>query len=54
MAPTRFFMLKFRPSFIFTQTSSDYDFGEYIKLAYLQYKSGKSKSGEMRKERERR
>jgi hypothetical protein len=42
------FMIKYKPSFRFTQTSTDYDFDEYIKLAYKQYK--KNKNGEMKKE----
>ena len=37
------FMLRYRPSYIFTETSSDYDFDEYIKLAYQQYKASKVK-----------
>jgi hypothetical protein len=32
------FMKRYRPSFQFTMTSSDYDFGEYIKLAYLDFR----------------
>jgi hypothetical protein len=31
------FMKKFRPSFEFTMHSSDYEFAEYIKLAYEEY-----------------
>ncbi len=46
------FIIKYRPSYIFTETSSDYDFAEYIKLAYLQYKSGKTRSGELKKEKQ--
>lgn len=45
------FMIRFRPSFAFTQTSSDYDFDEYIKLAYLQFRSGHGRTGEMKRER---
>jgi hypothetical protein len=46
------FMVKYRPSYYFTETSSDYDFGEYIKLAAKEYKEDKNHSGEMRKEEE--
>ena len=46
------FMIKYRPSFAFAQTSTDYDFDEYIKLAYKQYKASKIKKGEMKKENE--
>jgi hypothetical protein len=33
------FMLRFRPSFQFTKIASDYEFYDYIKLAYQDYKS---------------
>jgi hypothetical protein len=33
------FMFRFRPSFYFTKTSSDYEFYAYIKLAYQDYQS---------------
>ena len=32
------FMVKFRPSYNFTKTSSDYEFYDYIKEAYQEYK----------------
>jgi hypothetical protein len=31
------FMFRFRPSFWFTKTASDYEFYDYIRLAYLEY-----------------
>lgn len=34
------FMQVFRPSFSFTQTSSDYDFQQYIKVAHSRFKRG--------------
>ena len=34
------FMLVFRPSFSFTQSSSDYDFQQYIKVAHNRFKRG--------------
>jgi hypothetical protein len=43
------FMLRFRPSYEFTKASTDYEFDEYIKLAYQQFREGKRKPGEMRK-----
>jgi len=43
------FMVRYRPSFRFTQTSSDYDFDEYIKLAYKQFKNPRFRPGEMKK-----
>jgi cell division protein FtsI/penicillin-binding protein 2 len=45
------FMIRFRPSFRFTQTSTDYEFGEYIKLAYKQFKNPRLRAGEMKKEK---
>jgi hypothetical protein len=45
------FILRYRPSYAFTQTSTDYEFAEYIKLAYQQYKSGKGRPGELKKEK---
>jgi hypothetical protein len=33
------FMVKYRPSFEFSKHATDYDFFDYIKLAYKQYKS---------------
>jgi carboxypeptidase-like protein len=46
------FMIKYKPSFAFAQTSSDYDFDDYIKLAYLQYKKTKNRpKGEMKNEK---
>ena len=46
------FMVRFRPSYDFTKISSDYEFFEYIKLAYSQFKEQKRKGGEMRRNRE--
>jgi hypothetical protein len=46
------FMVRYRPSYIFTETSTDYDFYEYIKLAYRQYRTQKNKSGELKKEKQ--
>ena len=43
------FMIKYRPSYIFTQTSSDYDFDEYIKLAFLEYKASKKAEAAQKK-----
>jgi hypothetical protein len=42
------FMARYRPSYEFTQSTTDYEFYDYIKLAAKEYKSGK-KRGEMRK-----
>ena len=36
------FMLLFRPGYEFTLYASDYDFGEYIKLAFEKFKTGNS------------
>ena len=44
------FMLKFRPSYEFCKLASDYDFYDYIKLAFEQYKRGRH--GELKKENE--
>ena len=45
------FMVKYRPSFKFTKSSSDYDFEDYIKLAAKEYKKNKNlPKGEMKKE----
>ena len=45
------FMLQYRPSYLFCEVASDYDFLEYIKLAYQQYKKGgRGRPGEMKKE----
>jgi hypothetical protein len=47
------FMVRFRPSYDFCRFASDYDFLDYIKLAYQQYrKAGKGRAGEMKKENE--
>lgn len=49
------FMVKYRPSYEFAKYSTDYDFYDYIKLAYQEYKSGAKKRkivGEMKKEKE--
>lgn len=46
------FMVRYRPSYFFTKTSTDYDFEEYIKLAGKDFQSNKRfrPPGEMRKE----
>jgi hypothetical protein len=36
------FMLRFRPDYAFTMYASDYDFGEYIKMAFEQFKTTKA------------
>jgi CarboxypepD_reg-like domain len=41
------FMLRFRPSYNFTKSANDYDFYDYIKLAYLEYKEQKVERGEL-------
>jgi hypothetical protein len=47
------FMLKFRPSYEFCKLANDYDFLDYIKLAYDQYKrSRQARQREMKKEKE--
>ena len=46
------FMAKYKPSFRFAQSSSDYDFDEYIKLAYIQYKKAKiNEAAELKKDK---
>ncbi|MBS1914997.1 MAG: hypothetical protein JST87_01905 [Bacteroidetes bacterium] len=46
------FMIKYKPSYNFTKTATDYDFDEYIKLAAREYRMNKNKPiGEMKKER---
>jgi len=46
------FMVRYRPSYNFTKTVSDYDFGEYIKLAAKDFKQNKNRPfGEMKKEK---
>ncbi len=37
------FMARYRPSFQFAQTSTDYDFDEYIKLASIEYKQNRNR-----------
>lgn len=44
------FMVRYRPSYNFTKTSTDYDFDEYIKLAYREFKKAKP-AGEIKKEK---
>jgi hypothetical protein len=45
------FMVHYRPSYEFTVVSSDYEFYDYIKLAYKEYRSMvHKKPGEMKKE----
>lgn len=47
------FMVKYQPSYEFCKLASDYDFLDYIKLAYQQYKKdGVRKGGEMKRENE--
>ena len=43
------FMVRYRPSYYFTKTSSDYDFAEYIKLAANDYRK-KNPISELKKE----
>ena len=46
------FMVKYKPSYNFAKTASDYDFDEYIKLAAKEYHANKNKPiGEMKKEK---
>jgi hypothetical protein len=42
------FMVKYRPSYEFTETTSDYEFYDYIKIAYREFKD--LRTGELRKE----
>jgi hypothetical protein len=45
------FMAKFRPSYRFCVIATDYDFLEYVKLAYQQYKKGnRLRAGELKRE----
>jgi carboxypeptidase-like protein len=44
------FMVRYRPSYNFTKTTTDYEFDEYIKLAYKEFKKSKP-IGEMKKEK---
>ena len=47
------FMVKYRPSYYFTRSSSDYDFEEYIKLAGKDFVSKNKKyipTGDLRKQ----
>ncbi len=45
------FMQNYRPSYLFCELASDYDFFDYIKLAYQQFKKEqRAKSGEMKQE----
>jgi len=39
------FMVKYRPSYEFTQTTSDYEFYDYIKLAAKEYRGIKQRGG---------
>jgi hypothetical protein len=34
------FMLTYRPSYLFTKAAGDYDFQNYIKLAFARFKKG--------------
>jgi hypothetical protein len=46
------FMMRYRPSYNFTKTTTDYDFDQYIKLAAREYRANKNRpAGEMRKEK---
>ncbi|MFI5153215.1 MAG: hypothetical protein ACHQET_07780 [Chitinophagales bacterium] len=38
------FMAMYRPSYEFTESTTDYEFYDYIKLAYKEYKSGRKKT----------
>jgi hypothetical protein len=44
------FLVKYRPSYEFTESTSDYEFYDYIKLANKQFRASKRKGGEMKKE----
>jgi len=46
------FMRVFRPSYLFTQISSDYEFQEYIKIALYRFKKGMSPDPMMKVEEE--
>ncbi|MDP4217194.1 MAG: carboxypeptidase-like regulatory domain-containing protein [Bacteroidota bacterium] len=44
------FMISYRPSYLFCAMATDYDFLDYIKLAYAEYKRGLApRPGEMKK-----
>ncbi len=43
------FMVRYRPSYYFTKTSSDYDFAEYIKLAAKDFRK-KNPTSDLKKE----
>jgi len=43
------FMATYRPSYEFTSTTTDYEFYDYIKLAYKEFRSGKRKPSEPKK-----
>ncbi|HXB43325.1 MAG TPA: carboxypeptidase-like regulatory domain-containing protein [Puia sp.] len=46
------FMVKYKPSYNFTKTSTDYEFDSYIKLAAREYRALKNRAaGEMKKEK---
>jgi hypothetical protein len=45
------FMIRYRPSFEFCKTSTDYDLMEYIKLAYQEYKGIKPRSSRLNPQR---
>ncbi len=46
------FMVKYKPSYNFTKTTTDYEFDQYIKLAAREYRTNKTRSaGEMKKEK---
>lgn len=42
------FMIRYRPSFEFCKTSTEYDLYEYIKLAYQEFKGIRNKNGRLR------
>jgi hypothetical protein len=50
--PLDTFMVRYRPSYEFTRDSNDYEFYQYIKLAYGQYKEMRKRNGELKRQRQ--
>ncbi len=50
--PLDTFMVRYRPSYEFTRDSDDYEFYQYIKLAFGQYKEMRKRSGELKRQRQ--
>jgi hypothetical protein len=42
------FMVKYKPSYEFTEVTTDYEFYDYIKLANKEYRATRKKGGEMK------